>query len=176
MLVREKLRELRSRQVSKGNVTILESGDPIVFGPASADFDHEFRYIFQCDPSLGGGASSSGDPYGLGELSQSQSVDGKTSIHAFYEVREQIGKGSFAVVRKGVRRSDGMMVAIKIIQRARFAHNPKTVEMIEREVGIIQTLEHVSRRFFLLLVALRFRPELMIYSCSAVLRSMLRLL
>ncbi|GAA5952414.1 hypothetical protein JCM8115_003595 [Rhodotorula mucilaginosa] len=133
---------VRNSKVSKGNVTILESGDPIVFGPASADFDHEFRYIFQCDPSLGGGGSSSGDPYGLGELSQSQSADGKTSIHSFYEVREQIGKGSFAVVRKGVRRSDGMMVAIKIIQRARFAHNPKTVEMIEREVGIIQTLEH----------------------------------
>ncbi|GAA5861228.1 hypothetical protein JCM3774_002234 [Rhodotorula dairenensis] len=130
---------VRNHKVSKGNVTILESGDPIVFGPASADFDHEFRYIFQCDPALD--ASRSPDPYGLGELSQSQGADG-TSIHSFYEVREQIGKGSFAVVRKGVRRSDGMMVAIKIIQRARFAHNPKTVEMIEREVGIIQTLEH----------------------------------
>ncbi|GAA5987117.1 hypothetical protein JCM10908_001032 [Rhodotorula pacifica] len=130
---------VRNSKISKGNVTILESGDPIIFGPASADFDHEFRYIFQCDPSLG--SSRPSDPYGLGELSQSQSADG-TSIHSFYEVREQIGKGSFAVVRKGVRRSDGMMVAIKIIQRARFAHNPKTVEMIEREVGIIQTLEH----------------------------------
>lgn len=162
-LAREKIDRVRVRQVSKGNVTILESGDPIVFGPASADFDHEFRYIFQCDPALGG-ASSPADPYGLGELSQSQSADGKTSIHSFYEVREQIGKGSFAVVRKGVRRSDGMMVAIKIIQRARFAHNAKTVEMIEREVGIIQTLEHVSRRFFI--SRGRTLPDLVSLLCS----------
>lgn len=129
-------------QVGKGRVTVLESGDPIVFGPASTDFDQEFRYIFQCDPSLALSSRAS-DPYNLGELSDSQSADG-TSIHSFYEVREQIGKGSFATVRKGVRRRDGMMVAIKIIQRARFANNPKTVEMIEREVRIIQTLEHVS--------------------------------
>ncbi|BGP54975.1 hypothetical protein JCM8202v2_002563 [Rhodotorula sphaerocarpa] len=131
---------VRNCKVGKGRVTVLESGDPIVFGPASTDFDQEFRYIFQCDPSLALSSRAS-DPYNLGELSDSQSADG-TSIHSFYEVREQIGKGSFATVRKGVRRRDGMMVAIKIIQRARFANNPKTVEMIEREVRIIQTLEH----------------------------------
>ncbi|POY73642.1 hypothetical protein BMF94_3177 [Rhodotorula taiwanensis] len=130
---------VRNSKVGKGKVTVLESGDPIVFGPASTDFDQEFRYIFQCDPSLT--SSRTADPYGLGELSQSQSADG-TSIHSFYEVREQIGKGSFATVRKGVRRRDGLMVAIKIIQKARFMNNPKTMEMIAREIKIIQTLEH----------------------------------
>ncbi|GAA5827996.1 hypothetical protein JCM3770_005536, partial [Rhodotorula araucariae] len=142
---------VKDRKVGKGNVTILESGDTIVFGPPSDSFELEFRYVVQLDPALGSPAGLSGaadDPYGLGELSQSQPQssaggDGRwRSIHAAYEVREQIGKGSFATVRKGVRRSDGRIVAIKIIQRARFASNPKTMEMIEREVEIMKGLEH----------------------------------
>ncbi|BGP47316.1 hypothetical protein JCM10450v2_003168 [Rhodotorula kratochvilovae] len=133
---------VRNHKVGRGNVTILESGDTIVFGPSSDAFEHEFRYVVQIDPSLSSPLAGA-DPYGLGELSQSQSATGDgRSIHASYEVREQIGKGSFATVRKGVRRSDGRIVAIKIIQRARFASNPKTMEMIEREVEIMKGLEH----------------------------------
>ncbi|KPV77573.1 uncharacterized protein RHOBADRAFT_11861 [Rhodotorula graminis WP1] len=114
---------VRGRKVGKGNVTVLESGDTIVFGPPADSFELEFRY--------------------------SQSVSGSgavRSIHAAYEVREQIGKGSFATVRKAIRRHDGRIVAVKIIQRARFASNPKTMEMIEREVDIMKGLEHVRRR------------------------------
>ena len=127
-------------QVGKGKVTILEPGDSIIFGPASVDFSNDFRYVFQCPPCN----SSRADPYGLGELSQSGS-----KVFSKYEVREQIGKGSFASVRKGVRRSDGMMVAIKIIQKARFANNPKTLEMFSREITIIQQLDHVRSRSLL---------------------------
>ncbi|BGO90811.1 hypothetical protein NBRC10512_000126 [Rhodotorula toruloides] len=132
---------VRNMKVGKGNITVLEPGDLIVFGPASANFDDDFRYVFQCDPSLNPSSSSAADPYGLGELSQSQNAEGR-SIHQYYEVREQLGKGSFATVRKGVRRADGVVVAIKIIQRARFASNPKSVEMIEREIAIMMQLEH----------------------------------
>lgn len=122
-------------QVGKGRVTVLEPGDSIIFGPATVDFGNDFRYVFQSPPAN----SSSSDPYGLGELSQSGS-----KVFSRYEVREQIGKGSFASVRKGVRRSDGTIVAIKIIQKARFANNPKTLEMFAREITIIQQLDHAS--------------------------------
>ncbi|GAA6010087.1 hypothetical protein JCM11491_005861 [Sporobolomyces phaffii] len=124
---------VRGIKIGKNRVTILEPGDSIIFGPASVDFGNDFRYVFQCPPSN----SSHSDPYGLGELSQSGS-----KVFSRYEVREQIGKGSFASVRKGVRRSDGTMVAIKIIQKARFANNPKTLEMFSREITIIQQLDH----------------------------------
>jgi hypothetical protein len=129
-----KLTSSSLNQVGKGKVTILEPGDTIIFGPASIDFGNDFRYIFQCPPIN----SSQSDPYGLGELSQSGS-----KVHSKYEVREQIGKGSFASVRRGVRRADGTIVAIKIIQKARFANNPKTLEMFSREITIIQQLDHV---------------------------------
>ncbi|TNY18046.1 kinase-like domain-containing protein [Rhodotorula diobovata] len=141
---------VRMRKVGKGNVTILESGDTIVFGPPADSFELEFRYVIQIDPSLSPRADPSSadadadayDPFHLGELSQSQSQGRPAPIFAAYEVREQIGKGSFATVRKGVRRSDGRIVALKIIQKARFASNPKTMEMIEREVEIMKGLEH----------------------------------
>ncbi|GAA5927297.1 uncharacterized protein JCM15063_005857 [Sporobolomyces koalae] len=124
---------VRGMKVGKGKVTILEPGDTIIFGPTSVDFGNDFRYLFEGSPAH----ASRKDPYGLGELSQSGS-----KVFSRYEVREQIGKGSFASVRKGVRRSDGMMVAIKIIQKARFANNPKTLEMFAREIQIIQKLDH----------------------------------
>ena len=155
-------RSFARAQVGKGNVTVLESGDTIVFGPPADSFELEFRYMVQLDPSLRRPPAALGldpdddldldDPYHLGDLSQSQlltSSGAVRSIHAAYEVREQIGKGSFATVRKAIRRHDGRIVAVKIIQRARFASNPKTMEMIEREVDIMKGLEHVRRRLSL---------------------------
>ncbi|GAA5860552.1 hypothetical protein JCM8547_000338 [Rhodosporidiobolus lusitaniae] len=124
---------VRGHKVGKGNVTILETGDSIVFGPASANMDDEFRYVFQ-GPST---STASSDPYGLGELSQ-----GSCGIFQDYEVREQLGKGSFATVRKGVRRSDGQIVAIKIIAKARFSSNPQTLNMFQREIQIAKSLDH----------------------------------
>ncbi|GAA5914743.1 hypothetical protein JCM6882_002730 [Rhodosporidiobolus microsporus] len=120
-------------KVGKNNVTILESGASIVFGPVTGSIDTDFRYVFEGAPAT----SASVDPYGLGELSQADS-----GIFNDYEVREQLGKGSFAVVRKGVRRSDGKMVAIKIIQKARFSGSPQTLMMFQREIQIVKTLEH----------------------------------
>ncbi|KAI5480399.1 ser/thr/tyr protein kinase RAD53 [Pseudohyphozyma bogoriensis] len=114
---------VRAQKVGKGNITLLESGDEIIFGPPSGPTGGvDFRYFFQ------GPASAA-------------SVE-RTGVYAEYDVREQIGKGSFATVNKGIRRSDGKMVAIKIIMKARFASNPKTMEMIRREVEIMKALDH----------------------------------
>ncbi|KAM0746431.1 Pkinase-domain-containing protein [Meredithblackwellia eburnea MCA 4105] len=136
---------VRGRKVGKNKVTLLSPGDDIIFGPATTSFDADFRYIFQCPPpaftpSQGGGAGDGGGvgigaPWGIAES------DGG-GIHELYEVREQIGKGSFASVRKAIRRSDGRMMAVKIIQKARFISNPKTMEMISREVEIMKALDH----------------------------------
>lgn len=78
-------------QVGKNKVTILESGDEIIFGPASASFVNDFRYIFQA-PTLSPDMEMGGDGGG---------------IHVLYDVREQIGKGSFATVRRGIQRGTG---------------------------------------------------------------------
>lgn len=56
----------------------------------------------------------------------------------------QIGKGSFATVHKGVQKSSGRLVAIKVIQKQRFIKNPQTMKMFAREVDIMKKLDHVS--------------------------------
>lgn len=89
-------------------MTLLESGDEIIFGPATSSFANDFRFVFQ-GPSSNSAAAN--QPWGINESSGG-------GIHAKYDVREQIGKGSFATVRKGIQRDTGKMMAIKIIQKA----------------------------------------------------------
>lgn len=140
-------------------MTLLEPGDEIIFGAATSSFMNDFRYVFQ---GPHGTTVPNAQPWGIAESSGG-------GIHDKYDVREQIGKGSFATVRKGIQRATGNMVAIKIIQKAvsrplvvggraeesdahhsartstqRFAANPKTMEMISREVEIMKNLDHVS--------------------------------
>ncbi|KAL8278358.1 hypothetical protein RQP46_009250 [Phenoliferia psychrophenolica] len=123
---------VRGNKVGKGKVTLLEPGDEIIFGAATSSFMNDFRYVFK---GPHGTRAPNAQPWGIAESSGG-------GIHDKYDVREQIGKGSFATVRKGIQRATGNMVAIKIIQKARFASNPKTMEMISREVEIMKNLDH----------------------------------
>lgn len=91
-------------KVGKGNVTILQSGDEIIFGSATTSYLHDFRFIFHGPRAT---------PWSQGDRAR-----GGGGIHEKYDVREQVGKGSFATVRKGIRRSDGKITAIKIILKA----------------------------------------------------------
>lgn len=88
-------------------MTIVEPGDSIVFGPMSNDFSADFRYVFQGPTS---GVSTAKGLEGA--------EGGGGGLFEAYEVREQIGKGSFASVRKGVQKRTGKLVAIKIIEKA----------------------------------------------------------
>jgi serine/threonine protein kinase len=73
----------------------------------SSDFSADFRYVFQ-GPATGASVAK-----GL------EGVEGGGGgLFEAYEVREQIGKGSFASVRKGVQKRTGKLVAIKIIEKA----------------------------------------------------------
>ena len=60
----------------------------------------------------------------------------------------QIGKGSFATVKKAYERSSGIPRAIKQIAKHKFAMNQKTLKMFEREIGIIKILDHVSEQIW----------------------------
>ena len=59
-----------------------------------------------------------------------------------YEIRNQIGKGSFATVHRAIDRATGRWRAIKIINKARFANNAQTTMMLKREVAIMKELKH----------------------------------
>ena len=50
-----------------------------------------------------------------------------------YDVFEQLGKGSFAVVHRAVDKETGRSVAIKIINKSRFARDKKSKQLLKRE-------------------------------------------
>lgn len=65
-------------------------------------------------------------------------------FHAHYQLddKKDLGKGTFACVKRAWSRVSGETFAVKVITKSRFAHNPKTKEMFERELSILQTLRH----------------------------------
>lgn len=123
---------VRNTRLSKGEVTVLQSGDSIIFGALSHNPLEDFRYTFQGAVSVADRDNLFGDSDGGG-------------IRELYDVQEQIGKGSFATVRRAIDRRTGTTVAVKIVNKARFIGNPKTMEMIRREIAIMKQIDHVSR-------------------------------
>lgn len=65
-----------------------------------------------------------------------------------YELRDELGRGSFAIVRKAVQRKTGNTVAVKIISKSKFSGDPVTMGMFRREIEIMKTLDHVCLGFF----------------------------
>ncbi|KAK9474337.1 kinase-like domain-containing protein [Dipodascopsis tothii] len=61
-------------------------------------------------------------------------------VYAAYDIREELGKGAFARVKKGIERSTGNTYAIKIIAKRRIM----TGLAIKREVNILMKLNHPS--------------------------------
>lgn len=124
---------VRNSRIAKGQVTVLGSGDTVVFGPPSMNPIEDFRYTF----------------HGRQSVAERDKLFGPTSdgggIQAKYEVMEQIGKGSFATVRRAIDRTTGEQVAVKIVSKARFAGNPKTMIMIRREIELMKVVKHVSQ-------------------------------
>ncbi|SCV70766.1 BQ2448_3528 [Microbotryum intermedium] len=120
--------------VGKDSVTVIENGDIIVFGPANPEFVDEYRFVFR-GPTQPGHVHRSDKPWPVDESKE-------RNIYRSYEIREQLGKGSFAIVWKGVQRATGRTVAIKVIEKARFMSNEKTMLMIAREVDIMKALRH----------------------------------
>jgi len=63
--------------------------------------------------------------------------DRGANIKEFYDLKEEIGKGSFSVVRKGIHKKTGKEYAIKCIQK-RFIK----LDLLEREILIMKKLKH----------------------------------
>ncbi|TIA92331.1 hypothetical protein E3P99_00627 [Wallemia hederae] len=121
--------KINTIRCGKGVQKRLLPGDEVSFGnplsnaPNSID---DYRYIFRPRPK------------------KAHSIDENAGggVFAKYEIGAQIGKGSFATVKKAYERSTGTPRAIKQIAKHKFATNARTLNMFEREIGIIKILEH----------------------------------
>lgn len=64
----------------------------------------------------------------------------KDEIHEIFDIQEKLGSGNFAVVKKAVRRTNGQVVALKIVKKSTL--KPKELETIHDEVEIMQRIDH----------------------------------
>ena len=62
-----------------------------------------------------------------------------------YDIRGQIGSGSFAKVHRAINKKTGEWNAVKIIDKKRSKLNQKTMfQLLEREITIMKALDNVS--------------------------------
>lgn len=59
-----------------------------------------------------------------------------------YRFLEELGTGAFSVVRKAVRKTDELTVAVKCVDRTKLSHSER--DNLKREIEIIQEILHVS--------------------------------
>jgi len=64
----------------------------------------------------------------------------KDEIAKYYEIKEKLGTGSFAVVKRAVRKSDGKQFAIKVIKKTKL--NAEELAVVHDEVEIMHKINH----------------------------------
>lgn len=71
-----------------------------------------------------------------------------TGLYAYYDISQELGKGSFAVVMKAVSRTTGQWYAVKMIQESRHVRAPgeqpnhARKALFAREISILESLKH----------------------------------
>jgi serine/threonine protein kinase len=67
-------------------------------------------------------------------------VPGPDRFHIYYDLGARIQKGSFAVVRKGIRKSDRSEWAVKVVRRDRLSADDE--HSLFSEISIMEKLHH----------------------------------
>ncbi|KAG6830161.1 hypothetical protein H0H92_001890 [Tricholoma furcatifolium] len=115
-------------KIGRGLTRVLREGDEIAFGspvPQAGSLE-DYRFIYR--------HTASGPP--------------TTGLYAFYDLINELGKGSFAVVMKAVSRNSGEFVAVKMIHDTRNVRSPGEQnaqprrEAFNREINIMSKLKH----------------------------------
>lgn len=66
----------------------------------------------------------------------------KDEISKSYDIKEKLGTGSFAIVKRGVRKADGKEFAIKIVKKKNL--QPEELATINEEVDIMHKINHTN--------------------------------
>lgn len=67
-------------------------------------------------------------------------VIGYANLLDYYELRENLGKGKFGIVRGGIHKKTGKRVAIKVMKKS--AMSQLDVELVKQEIEILKMCQH----------------------------------
>lgn len=62
------------------------------------------------------------------------------TFNVFYDIKEELGKGAFSIVKRCVRKKDGAPYAVKIITTTKLSK--RDFEKLEREARVCTKLRH----------------------------------
>uniref|UniRef100_A0A6B2L6C9 non-specific serine/threonine protein kinase n=1 Tax=Arcella intermedia TaxID=1963864 RepID=A0A6B2L6C9_9EUKA len=105
-------------KIGNGNSKVIKSGDHLSF-VSSKTRNTFFSYSFQ-------------------DLRETEAPD---EIYSYYDVHEELGRGTFSIVKYATKKSTGEAVAIKIINKKRFKDD-KAFNQMMREVDILKDIQH----------------------------------
>ncbi|KAF8906569.1 CAMK/RAD53 protein kinase [Gymnopilus junonius] len=118
---------INGEKIGKNQSRILNEGSEIAFGtsipqPQNGGIE-DYRFVYR--------HTASGPP--------------TEGLYAHYDLGTELGKGSFAMVRKAVHRVSGQWFAVKMINGAKFlrqgGHTSRS-NAFSREISIMEQLEH----------------------------------
>ncbi|KAI8854430.1 kinase-like domain-containing protein [Chytridium lagenaria] len=114
---------VNDKKLERGQKTIIQHGDEISFG---------YR------------ANKSKDQYYIVQVLKKGGKDEEpeTPFARRYDIRQELGRGNFAIVKLAIDRQTGEQCAVKIIDRRRFSMNAKLIMSFNREVEILRSLSH----------------------------------
>lgn len=117
--------QVNGYKVGRGKTAIVRDGNDISFGQWTTHSNKdevEFRFTFRL--------TAAGRP--------------TTGLHAFYDIGNELGRGSFATVMSAVRRDTGEKYAVKVIHlnRFRYSTDPDAALKFHREIEILEAVDH----------------------------------
>ncbi|KAG5653051.1 hypothetical protein H0H81_002568 [Sphagnurus paluster] len=123
---------INGSKIGRGLTRVLREGNEIAFGTTVPQPQNEgkedYRFIYR---HVAGGPPTTG-------------------LYAHYDITQELGKGSFAVVMKAICRKTGQWVAVKMIQESRHGmrspgeqqQNRSRSDLFNREISILGQLKH----------------------------------
>ncbi|KAF8798744.1 Pkinase-domain-containing protein [Phlegmacium glaucopus] len=121
---------INGEKIGKGNTRIVREGNEIAFGtsipqPQNGGLE-DYRFVYR---HTAGGPPTEG-------------------LYAHYDLSTELGKGSFATVRKAMSRASGKWYAVKMIQESKNVRNhgdqghTSRNNTFAREISIMEKLKH----------------------------------
>jgi serine/threonine-protein kinase Chk2 len=112
------------RLVGKGHRSLLRTGDQISLVSKNSEKREFGCYVFK-------------------EIIEKRE-EALEGIFQHYDFVSELGSGNFSVVKLAMRKDTGEYFAVKVINKRKFWHIPKTREQIVREVEVLKTIKHVN--------------------------------
>lgn len=136
--------QINGERVGKGHTRILREGNEIAFGTCVPQMQNNGLEDYRTSSSQLSHPSGGSNPFRTGFIYR-HTAGGQTTegLFAQYDLGIELGKGSFATVRKAVHKATGKWYAMKMIYPSKSVGQQESRNQnLIREISIMEKLDH----------------------------------